>query len=459
MEAFSSECTCIAFDTPGYGQSDLLMISTPSLRDYGDALLTALTEIGIEQFCLYGAATGSQIAIQMAKDAPERIHFLMLDSNGHVSADERDTMLEGYFPNVTPRRDGGHLLTYWDMVKSLFVAFPWTSGNVADQLKFDSPPPEVLQEILMRHLQAGTNYALAYKEAFYKENIDHLVGLDVPTVMTRWEDSAVLSIMDALLEHDLPNCVRVLEAGNGVPARFGVQKHALSNELRKRPIETAALSDQRNKSQKGWQKKYFSAGDTYIHGLEKTGSGEGTVILLHAAGGSAMQILDRHGADYCAGQVIALDLPSHGYSAPVSNIDQLSLQSVAAPILSAIKSVASDSVQLVGEGLGAAVALSIADSITAKEVSVTEVAPRFKVSGADLPDLTPKYDGTHLVSMWAYLKDRRFYEPWNQRTAANRRNSDAELSAEVLQNELFDLLRVGKALEAFALLEASQTAK
>lgn len=72
---------------------------------------------------------------------------------------------------------------------------------------------------------------------------------------------------------------------------------------------------------------------------------------------------------------------------------------------------------------------------------------------------TAKSNATHLVAAWAYLKDRRLFEPWNHRKATNRISTDADWGPEVLHNELVDLLRVGSGLEAFARLEAEQTIK
>lgn len=453
IKAFSPHCTCIAFDTPGYGQSDALASTNPSLRDYGNTILQALTEMGIENFCLYGAATGSQIAIQMAKDAPERVHFLMLDSNGHVSADVRETMLKGYFPDVTPRRDGGHLLTYWDMVKSLFVAFPWTSENSANQLKMDLPPPEVLQEILVRYMQAGSDYALAYKEAFYTENIDHLQGLNISTIMTRWLDSPVLSIMDALLEYELPKCVSVLEAGRGIAARFAVQREALVAELAKRNLATATLVDQQSASPKNWRRKYYRAGNFHLHGIEKMGSDDGTLVMLHGAGGSAERMLERYDVSLTAGRLIALDLPCHGHSDRMPEAQDITLESISGPILDFIQSLGDEGIQIMGEGLGAEIANKVAEELEGVEVRESSPLSGFRAVEACLPDLEPNYDGTHLVAAWSYLKDRQLFKPWNERQASNRITADINFSPEILQRELFDLLRVGKNLPTFAHLE------
>lgn len=167
MSAFSELCTCIAFDTPGYGLSDPLAVAEPAIADYARAFIDGLDALGIEQCYLYGAATGAQVAIEMGKLYAERVRFVMLDSNGELTdAECADYIARGYFADVTPRRDGGHLLTYWDMCRNLFKAFPWFSEEPEDQLGLGTPPVETIHAIMLRYLQAGEDYADAYRPAF-----------------------------------------------------------------------------------------------------------------------------------------------------------------------------------------------------------------------------------------------------------------------------------------------------
>lgn len=127
MQVFADVALCIAPDTPGYGLSDMTEPVPASLDDYAQLFIEFVDALGIEQFHVYGAATGGQVAIALAKNHPARVLSVLLDYIGHFDEAEQDDMLDGNFPSVAPCRDGGHLLTYWEMVRHLYLAFPWQS--------------------------------------------------------------------------------------------------------------------------------------------------------------------------------------------------------------------------------------------------------------------------------------------------------------------------------------------
>ena len=72
MQIFSRRFTCLAFDMPGFGQSDKLPIEQPSVEDFADALADTLTALGIEKTAAYGRHTGASIAVEFAARHPSR---------------------------------------------------------------------------------------------------------------------------------------------------------------------------------------------------------------------------------------------------------------------------------------------------------------------------------------------------------------------------------------------------
>ena len=54
MKIFARRFTCLAFDMPGFGQSDKLPIAQPSVEDFADALADTLTALGIQKAASYG---------------------------------------------------------------------------------------------------------------------------------------------------------------------------------------------------------------------------------------------------------------------------------------------------------------------------------------------------------------------------------------------------------------------
>src|SRR3954452_7348619 len=74
---FGHERRAVAFDYPGYGDSDPASEDT-SRDDYAAAILSAMTELGIYRAHICGLSLGGVVAIAMHDAAPERCASLVL---------------------------------------------------------------------------------------------------------------------------------------------------------------------------------------------------------------------------------------------------------------------------------------------------------------------------------------------------------------------------------------------
>jgi 3-oxoadipate enol-lactonase len=88
LEHFGKTRRAIAFDYPGYGDSDSAPEST-SRDDYAAAILSALDELGIERAHICGLSLGGVVAIAMHHLAPERCVSLILADTFAVHPDGR----------------------------------------------------------------------------------------------------------------------------------------------------------------------------------------------------------------------------------------------------------------------------------------------------------------------------------------------------------------------------------
>jgi 3-oxoadipate enol-lactonase len=70
----------LAPDLPGFGQSLLLPVPTPTMDDYAQAVLAWADHLGLNQFVLGGHSMGGYIAFALARLAPERVRGLVLVS-------------------------------------------------------------------------------------------------------------------------------------------------------------------------------------------------------------------------------------------------------------------------------------------------------------------------------------------------------------------------------------------
>lgn len=75
MKKWSAHFTCIAPDTPGFGQS-VPLPGNPEINEYADAIIEFLDAIGIEKCAAYGFHSGGIILVTAVKRHPNRITTL-----------------------------------------------------------------------------------------------------------------------------------------------------------------------------------------------------------------------------------------------------------------------------------------------------------------------------------------------------------------------------------------------
>jgi 3-oxoadipate enol-lactonase len=88
LEHFGAERRAIAFDYPGYGDSDPAPEGT-TRDDYAAAILSAMAELGVDRAHICGLSLGGVVAIAMHAAAPERIVSLILADTFAVHPDGR----------------------------------------------------------------------------------------------------------------------------------------------------------------------------------------------------------------------------------------------------------------------------------------------------------------------------------------------------------------------------------
>ena len=223
----------IALDTPGYGQSDPLPAPPQSLTDYARAFLAGIDAMGgidTTRFALYGTATGAQLALALARLAPQRVSRLVLDNCALFTDAQVADWEPRYFPDLSPRADGSHMTKVWEVARCQFISFPWFSE--APEHRIDRPPAPlaVVQSMANHFLIATPGYDAAYRLAFHAENARSFEGLTVPTMLIDWEGSIVRREVQALIAEGLPACVRVVRAGASVEARMQALVEAVGHE-------------------------------------------------------------------------------------------------------------------------------------------------------------------------------------------------------------------------------------
>ncbi len=189
----------IAWDTPGYGFSDKLPSFSGDLTAYVDALAQFIDVLGLEQPIVYGSATGAQIGIEFAKAYPDKLSALVLENAASFTDEEKNHILEHYFPNLSAQANGEHLLNAWSMAKKLYAGFPWF--QVPDQPS--AIPLDIVQKTVLDYLKAGEQYDQAYRAAFDNEKVEQLQTVTSPTHIILWSGSIIANYSERLLNADL----------------------------------------------------------------------------------------------------------------------------------------------------------------------------------------------------------------------------------------------------------------
>jgi pimeloyl-ACP methyl ester carboxylesterase len=92
LEAFAPRFRTIAWDAPGYGESDRLAPEWPSAADYASAFAAFLDALGIDRAVLVASSLGALIAGALAASRPERAAGLLLlnPAGGYGLADPKE---------------------------------------------------------------------------------------------------------------------------------------------------------------------------------------------------------------------------------------------------------------------------------------------------------------------------------------------------------------------------------
>jgi len=418
MEAFAPHFTVFALDTPGYGLSDGLAEPASHLHAYGHALKETLDALGLEKPCLFGQATGAQIGIAFAQLYPERVGLLALDSAGHFPDDQVDSYLDGYMPDVAVRRDGGHLLTLWDMVRHLFVFFPWQHTTPAARRVTALPPAPLLHALLTDYLRAGANYAAAYRLAFFFERPEELQKARVPGLLNMWADGLPQMNTQSLIDHGLPPDFQVVYTGHGVEARRQGMIDAI--KARYSAPDVPPLAPGVSAGPAGAIADFF-AGPAGLQ-LRWRGrlSGDGPLLLLLPDAGAGAQALDARIAA-AKGPVLAVDPAGQGESALPPSVGLWGAEEHAAAMAAGLALLWPEgrAVEILAQGASAPLAAALVrqtpgrfQRLTLVEPPVLTAAEAASFLAQGLPDLSPCPYGRHLLLAWSYVRDRHWFWPW-----------------------------------------------
>ena len=402
--------TCIMLDTPGFGLSDPLPMSRPEIADFSGVVLEVIKALKLGPVPVYGTHTGAAIAVEAARQAPDLVTTAILDGYAIFTEVERDQLLASYLPPIRPSMDGSLPAWLWSRVRDQFTAFPWNQVGDGSVLGFGPPSLAAMQRVVEDFLLAGDAYRAGYSAAFRYDHFAPLAEVRCPVHIVMREDDLLFAHMERA--RGAGDQVR-LKALSPDREAWGAAIGGLIADHAGEETTDASGIVARAAELLGDRRIVNTSVGPVVARIEGHGD---TVTLLHdVPGGMADldQLAERLRRSH---RVVRVNLPGFGVS-PLADGVAVSVESMRQGVDETLAALEATGAPVVAFGASLPVALGLAGG---PKIAALDPWPQVAtVAGDHLPDLTPNWDGSHLMAAFWWARDYDIYKPWY-----NRVNSD-----------------------------------
>lgn len=361
MRQWGAHFTCIAPDTPGFGQSDPLP-GEPDIADFADALGETIDALGIGPCPAYGFHSGGIILVTALKRQPQRFRCLAI--GGYAIWNEAEMRIFGqrYLPEFNPSPYGEHLAWLWHRMLEQSWVFPWFDTREEARLSVAHADVARVAQAVMEMLEAGNAYRAGYGAVLRAPRDIPPAGAQVPPCLISAYDG------DPLQAH--------IDRLGAMPAGWQAKKvatpaehQAASLAFLRRHAGAAPCPPLAEHEGEGW----IALEGGLIHWKGTRGAER---LVLHAPAG---EMTDPEPG------TLAIDAPGHGLSDDFA-----------------------DPRAAVAE---AALALGVE--------AVLWPAPPAGDPDQLYPAMTPDRFGAYLQRAWAIARAEAFFTPWYEASAAH----------------------------------------
>ena len=401
MQAWGTHFTCIAPDTPGFGQSDPLP-GEPEIGDFADALCEFLDALGVERCAAYGFHSGGIILVNAVKRQPRRFSCLAIGGYAIWTGAEMRLFGDAYLPEFHPAPYGEHLAWLWNRMLEQSWVFPWFDTREEARLSVAHADVPRVAQAVSEMLDAGNAYRAGYGAVLRAPRDIPAADADVPPCLITAYDG------DPLQEH--------IDRLGEMPAGWSARKVATPAEHRSNSLtflqdhpSDAPCPDLAEDANEGW----VEAGGALLHWRGTPGAAR---MVLHAPAGKMI--------DPGEGE-LAIDVPGHGHSDPLPNPREGGDHP--------------ESAQEFVDTIAAAASALGASDIAWPAAPVGDPARLY-------PDMTPDRFGQYLQRAWQIARGEAFFEPWYEADAAHAIPLDpARLEPAALHQRARARIRAGDA--------------
>jgi pimeloyl-ACP methyl ester carboxylesterase len=443
QEVFAARFTALAFDTPGFGLSDLLPIAQPETEDLADALAETLSALGVQHAAVYGRHTGAQIAVEFAARHPERCAMALTDGFPVFSSEVKKARLDRYLQPLVPTFDGAHLLWLWFRYRDQHVFWPWNEQRAANRADTDVPDVHFLQRGVIELLEAGDSYRVGYSTAYRHRGLDALRDLKVPVCFGARPGDSQLGALEKL-----PAGTWTQEMPREALAAARAELEVLAKHpARSAPPPAPACAPLHGRSTTDYVD--LGEGQVLVRSAGDLRAAAPVVIVHHAPGSSALYdpLVCALGKAHPA---MAFDLPGHGESDALPGTPQ-SIEGWAGVLFRLLDALGIGAVHLYGHNGGAAVALEAAllakdrvrslmldAPVSLDDAEQGELAARW-LHGVE--PVEPAWNGEHLLRVWHMRRDMELWWPWYERTRAAARSAEPRIDPARLTLEVREMMK------------------
>lgn len=386
MAAWGAHFTCIAPDTPGFGQSDPLP-GNPEIDDFADAIAALIEILGIGPVAAYGFHSGGIILVTALRRHPALFRALAIGGYAVWTPEEMALFSEHYLPPFEPTAYGEHLTWLWNRMLEQSWFFPWFDARPAARLSVAHADIARVDAAVREMLDSGAAYRVGYGAVLRApRDIPAADAQTPPVLITAYDGDPLQAHIDRLGTLPVGWEARKLatpSAHHAASLAF-LQRHA--GDTAPPPLDAG-------------DEGFVPIRTDDFAGLIHWRGHAGGPLLLHPPGGGADLIEPGAG--------IAIDLPGHGLSDPWPGIAPESWPAWQAVIDAAVQA-----------------------------LGTSEVIPPPMPTGDPtrlFPDLAPDRFGSHLTRAWSIVRARQFFDPWYEADAAHARDFDrAEIGMERL---------------------------
>ncbi|ODS94562.1 MAG: alpha/beta hydrolase [Erythrobacter sp. SCN 62-14] len=361
MRAWGAHFTCIAPDTPGFGQSDPLP-GAPDINSFADALIETMDALGLGPCPAYGFHSGGIILVTALRRASNRFTCLAIGGYAIWTAEEMRIFGEQYLPEFHPSAYGEHLTWLWNRMLEQSWFFPWFDTRDAARLSVAHADLARVQQSVMEMLDAGNAYRAGYGAVLRApRDIPPPDAATPPVLISAYAGDPLQAHIDRL--GAMPADWQALKVAS--PA----EHHAASLEFLQAHGTAIAPPPVAEDAGEGW----IEAHGALVHWRGTRGASR---LVLHTPGAE----MSEPGAEK-----IAIDVPGHGLSDAADNV---------LAVIEATK-----------KALGA-------QEVIWPDVPTGDPALLY-------PDLTPDRFGGHLTKAWSAARAEAIFAPWYAASAAN----------------------------------------